>query len=54
MSRIKEKFTELKDRGEGALIGYLTLGDPDIETSKKLAKCLLENVSNLVEQGERN
>ncbi|MFQ5888217.1 MAG: tryptophan synthase subunit alpha [Candidatus Hydrothermarchaeales archaeon] len=44
MSRIQEKFLELKDRGEGALIGYLTLGDPDIETSKKLVKCLLENV----------
>ncbi len=44
MSRIKEKFNELKDRGEGALIGYLTLGDPDRETSKKLVKCLLENV----------
>ena len=44
MSRIQEKFNKLKERGEGALIGYLTLGDPDRETSKKLVKCLLENV----------
>ncbi|MFQ5975171.1 MAG: tryptophan synthase subunit alpha [Candidatus Hydrothermarchaeales archaeon] len=44
MSRIMAKFQELEKREEGALIGYLTLGDPDIATSKKLVKCLLENV----------
>ncbi len=44
MSRIKERFEELKKRGEGALIGYLTLGDPDIKTSEKLIARLLENV----------
>ncbi|MFQ6136987.1 MAG: tryptophan synthase subunit alpha [Candidatus Hydrothermarchaeales archaeon] len=44
MSGIRSKFSELRQKGEGALIGYLTLGDPDIETSKKLIKCLLENV----------
>ena len=33
MSRIKRVFEELKDKGEGVLIGYLTLGDPDISSS---------------------
>ena len=35
MSRIKRVFEELKEKNEGALIAYLTLGDPDIESSKK-------------------
>jgi tryptophan synthase alpha chain len=47
MSRIKEKFAELREKEEGALIGYLTLGDPDIQTSKKLIRCLVENVDIL-------
>ncbi len=44
MSRIRERFEDLRKRGEGALIGYLTLGDPDVATSEKLIACLLENV----------
>jgi tryptophan synthase alpha chain len=47
MSRIAEKFKELQRKGEGALIGYLTLGDPSISASKKLIRCLLENVDIL-------
>jgi tryptophan synthase alpha chain len=44
MSRIASKFAELERKGEGALIGYLTLGDPDIETSEELIATLLKNV----------
>jgi tryptophan synthase alpha chain len=47
MSRISETFDRLEKKGEGALIGYLTLGDPDIKTSTKLLKCLSENVDVL-------
>jgi tryptophan synthase alpha chain len=47
MSRIDEKFEELKGRDEGALIGYLTLGDPDVEASEKLIKCLCKSVDIL-------
>ncbi len=47
MLRISETFERLKARGEGALIGYLTLGDPDIQASKKLLKCLCKNVDIL-------
>ncbi len=44
MSKIGERFAELKRKNEGALIGYLTLGDPDVEASERLIACLLENV----------
>ncbi len=44
MSKIEEKFKELEKKKEGALIGYLTLGDPNIEDSKELVKALCKNV----------
>jgi tryptophan synthase alpha chain len=47
MSKLEEKFKELKSRNEGALIGYLTIGDPDIEASENLIRCLCENVDIL-------
>jgi tryptophan synthase alpha chain len=47
MSRINETFERLEVKGEGALIGYLTLGDPDIQASKKLLKCICRNVDIL-------
>jgi tryptophan synthase alpha chain len=47
MSKIGETFRELKNRGEGALIGYLTLGDPDIRSSEELLMCLSEHVDIL-------
>lgn len=47
MSKIKGTFEELKSRGEGALIGYLTMGDPDIKTSERLIRCLCEHVDIL-------
>ena len=30
MNRIEKKFQELKNKGEKALITYITCGDPDI------------------------
>jgi tryptophan synthase alpha chain len=47
MSRIEETFRQLKERGEGALIGYLTMGDPDMETSEKLIKRISKHVDIL-------
>lgn len=46
-SRIEAKFAELKQKNEGVLIGYLTLGDPDVATSEKLIKSLAESVDIL-------
>ncbi len=47
MSRIGERFEMLRERGEGALVGYLTLGDPTPEDSLKLARALAEEVDVL-------
>ncbi len=47
MSRIGERFRMLRERGEGALIGYLTLGDPTPEASEALARALAEQVDVL-------
>ncbi len=46
-NRIDVKFEELRAKGEGALIGYLTLGDPNIEDSKKLVRALAKHVDIL-------
>lgn len=46
-SRLERIFHELKEKGEGALIGYLTLGDPSIDDSERLAAALCENVDIL-------
>ena len=45
MSKIEDKFNELEEKKEGALIGYLTLGDPNIEDSKELVKALRDRKS---------
>jgi len=34
MSRLSDVFTRCKSENRAALIGYLTAGDPDVETSK--------------------
>lgn len=36
MGRISRKFDELRERGEKALIAYLTAGDPSLETTHDL------------------
>ncbi len=46
-NKIDMKFEELRAKGEGALIGYLTLGDPNIEDSKKIVKALAKHVDIL-------
>jgi len=42
MGRIEEKFRELGK--EGALVGYLTLGDPERESSLRMVKALCRHV----------
>jgi len=43
--RLQEKFDELKEKREGALIAYITLGDPSPEESFMLAQSLLDSGS---------
>lgn len=39
-SDIRKKFKELESKREGALIGYLSLGDPDLNTSAELVSTI--------------
>lgn len=43
--RLKEKFDALKKDGQGALIGYITLGDPTPEKSFEIARSLIDSGS---------
>jgi tryptophan synthase alpha chain len=51
MSRIGKKFTELKAKGEKALILYVTAGDPDLETTEKLILALDRTGVDILEIG---
>lgn len=51
MGRIGARFAELAERGETALIPFLTVGDPDIETSEALVLSMVEAGADLIELG---
>lgn len=51
MSRIEEILGGLRDRGEKALITFITAGDPDLETSEQLIHTLVEAGADLIELG---
>lgn len=40
MGRIQQKFNDLKQRGEKALVAYLTAGDPSLEMTRELIMAL--------------
>jgi len=51
MERIHERFAWLRERGEGALVPFVTAGDPDLETTEALVLALAEEGADLVELG---
>ncbi len=51
MGRIHERFKKLAERAETALIPFLTVGDPDMETSEALVLCMAEAGADLIELG---
>ncbi|MFP4453841.1 MAG: tryptophan synthase subunit alpha [Desulfobacterales bacterium] len=51
MARIEEKFKSLKDKGEKALVGFVTAGDPDFETSLSILTAMCENGVDILELG---
>ncbi len=51
MTSISETFVELKERHEAALIAYLTVGDPQLKHTPKLAAALIEGGADIVELG---
>jgi tryptophan synthase alpha chain len=51
MNRIERKFASLEERGEKALIPFVTAGDPNLETTEKLVPAMLKAGADLVEIG---
>jgi len=51
MSRIQEKFAELQGAGRGALIPFITAGDPNLPTTELLLLELARAGADLIEVG---
>ncbi len=51
MPSVSDRFTQLRDRGQCALIPFITAGDPDLETTASALKRLDENGADLIELG---
>jgi tryptophan synthase alpha chain len=51
MSDIAKVFQELKAKGDGALIGYVTAGDPKPEFTPKIAEALVKGGVDILELG---
>ena len=52
MSRIREKFGELKRSGRGGFIPFITAGDPDLATTERLLVELANAGADIIELGE--
>jgi tryptophan synthase alpha chain len=51
MTRIQRTFSELKKRGEAALIPFITAGDPDLKTTLRIMRALAQSGADLIELG---
>lgn len=51
MTSVAECFKNLRDRGECALIPFITAGDPDLETTGKALRILEQAGADLIELG---
>lgn len=51
MNRIDEKFKELRKEKKTAFIPYITAGDPDISTTKKIVSALAASGADIIELG---
>ena len=51
MGRIETRFSELRERGECALIPFLTAGDPNLPTTEALVLAMAEAGADLIEIG---
>ena len=49
--RISERFAALKERGEKALIAFITAGDPDIKTSEEIIIEIARAGADIIELG---
>jgi tryptophan synthase alpha chain len=51
MTRIERTFKRLHQEGKKALVGFLMAGDPDIETSERHCRTVLDNGVDILELG---
>jgi tryptophan synthase alpha chain len=51
MNRIRKTFEVLKEKGEKALVGFVTAGDPDLDTSLTLVTAMCESGIDILELG---
>jgi tryptophan synthase alpha chain len=51
MNRIENKFKHLKKNNEKALVGFVTAGDPDLDTSLQIIAAMCENGIDILELG---
>jgi len=51
MGRIGSRFSDLRERGECALIPFLTAGDPSLPTTEALVSAMAEAGADLIEIG---
>ena len=51
MSELTKTFSTLKSRGEGALIAYVTAGDPSPETTPSIVETLVKGGADIIELG---
>jgi tryptophan synthase alpha chain len=51
MDRIQKTFNQLKLNNEKALVGFVTAGDPDVDTSLQIISAMCENGIDILELG---
>jgi tryptophan synthase alpha chain len=51
MNRIEKQFNMLKKRGEKALVGFITAGDPDLNKSMEIIMTMIESGIDILELG---
>ena len=51
MGRITSKFQQLQQEGKKAFIPFITLGDPDFETTRQIVLALVDAGADLIELG---
>lgn len=51
MNKIDTCFNKLRIAGQTAFIPFISIGDPDIETSFEIAKTLVDNGADIIELG---
>ena len=51
MGRIETTFAQLKEKGERALVPFLTAGDPDLARTEELIHALVDAGADIIELG---